>query len=528
MDRYTVEFAPEGKKADISGSETILDAALSCGVYIRAPCRGLGKCGKCKVAVTKGIVRTKEPIDADGLYVACRTSPLSDLIVVVAEDSRLQKHQIPDKAGEIKNTPLMGKFASIAVDIGTTTVAAYLVDPVPNKPVGIATAINRQIIYGEDIISRIEYAKKNGTGKLKTGIVETINDLAAELSRHRDDLEIKGLYAAGNTTMTYLFLDKDPGIIRKNLDLEEFRNPYTVEAKALGLTIQGKATTMPGISGYVGGDIVGDILYSGMNKASEISMLIDIGTNGEIVIGNKDWLAACSTSAGPAFEGGNIGCGIRASLGAIEKVEIKDDCSIDYATIGNEKPTGICGSGLIDLVAGLFRSGIVDHAGRFSPDLNEFVVVPKEESATEKDIKITESDIENIILTKAALYAGAVTLTKIGVPFHELRKIHIAGNFGYHLDYENAVTIGLLPDLPEDRYEYIGNGSLKGAFLALTNEEKRKEAGRIASKATYVDLSSDAGFSREYMDALFLPHKDATRFPTADKKTAKALKPSKS
>lgn len=517
MDEYIIEFVPEGKKATIRGSDTILDAALSCGVYLRSPCMGLGRCGKCKVAVVEGIVRTKEPVNDEGLYVACRTNPLSDLKVMVPEASRLPRHQIPDNACEIMNQPLLGKEAAMAVDVGTTTVAAYLVDSLSNKPVGMATALNRQIMYGEDIISRIEYAKKNGTGKLKAEIVETINNLAADLSRYRDDLEIKGLYAAGNTTMTYLFLDKDPGIIRKNLDLEEFRTQYRVEAKALGLTIQGKVSTMPGISGYVGGDIVGDILFSGMNRSSEVSMLIDIGTNGEIVIGNKDWLAACSTSAGPAFEGGSIGCGIRASAGAIEKIMIEDDGSADYATIGNEKPTGICGSGLIDLVAGLFLSGILDHAGRFTSSSKEYVVVPKEESATEKDITITESDIENIILTKAALYAGAVTLTKIGVPFSELRKIYVAGNFGYHLEYENAVAIGLLPDLPKERYEYIGNGSLKGALLAMTNEEKRKEAEKIASKATYVDLSSDKGFGLEYMDALFLPHKDTTRFPSVDK-----------
>ncbi len=518
MDKYIVEFSPEKKKAQITGSDTILDAAMSCGIYIQASCRGLGKCGKCRVAVTEGIVRTKEPVDEEGLYLACRTYPLSDLKVTVPESSKLPRHQIPDKVDEIKSEPLLGKTASMAVDLGTTSVAAYLVDPLSNKPVGTAIATNRQIIYGEDIISRIEYAKRNGTQKLKTEIAETINDLAADLARYREDVEIKNLYAAGNTTMTYLFLDKDPRIIRKNLDLDIFRTSYKVEAKALGLTIQGKVTTMPGISGYVGGDIVGDILSSGMNKASDVSMLIDVGTNGEIAIGNKDWLAACSTSAGPAFEGGSIGCGMRAAAGAIEKVMISDDGSADYATIGNEKPIGICGSGLIDLVAGLFLAGMVDHEGRFASGMKEYVVVPKEDSGTGKDITITESDIENIILTKAALYAGAVTLTKIGVPFNELRKIYIAGGFGYHLSYENTVAIGLLPDLPSDRYEYIGNGSLKGALLALTNEEKRKEAEKIAAKGTYVDLSSDKAFSLEYMDALFLPHKDTTRFPTVEKK----------
>jgi len=517
MDKYVIEFSPVGKKTVASGSDTILDAAMACGVYINASCRGLGKCARCKVTVISGIVRTKEAIDENSLYVACRTYPLSDLKILIPDAQVLPEHQSVDRVEEVKNKPLLGKDASIVVDIGTTSVAAYLVDTLSNKPVGLASAINRQILYGEDVVSRIEYAKKNGTAKLKTEIIETINDLIADLSRYRDPFSIKGLYAAGNTTMTYLFLDKDTDAIRKNLDLDEFRASYRADARALGLTIDGWVQTMPGISGYVGGDIVGDILTSGMNKGTEVSMLIDIGTNGEIVIGNKDWLATCSTSAGPAFEGGSVGCGIRAGIGAIERVGIKDDVA-HYSTVGNEKPIGICGSGLIDLVAALFLDGIIDHEGRFKKELKEYVVVPKEDSGSHKDIRITESDIENIILSKAALYAGAVTLTKIGIPFHELDKVYIAGDFGYHINCENAVIIGLLPDLPKEKYQFIGNGSLKGALMALTSEENRKEAEKIASKATYVDLSSNRSFSVEYMEALFLPHKDLRRFPSVDKK----------
>jgi uncharacterized 2Fe-2S/4Fe-4S cluster protein (DUF4445 family) len=517
MDEYVIEFSPAGKRTVASGSDTILDAAMACGVYINASCRGLGRCGKCKVTVTKGIVRTKEAVDENGVYVACRTYPLSDLKILVPEAWILPERQSVDRVEEVKNKPLLGKDACIAVDIGTTSVAAYLVDTLSNKPVGLASAINRQIVYGEDVVSRIEYAKKNGTAKLKSGIVETINDLIADLSKYRDSFSIRGLFAAGNTTMTYLFLDKDPQAIRKNLDLDEFRASYKADARALGLTIDGRVQTMPGISGYVGGDIVGDILTCGINKGTEISMLIDIGTNGEIAIGNKDWLAACSTSAGPAFEGGSIACGIRAGIGAIERVEI-DDGVTRYSTVGNEKPIGICGSGLIDLVAALFSGGIIDHEGRFKGESKEYVVVPKEDSGSGKDIRITESDIENIILSKAALYAGAVTMTKIGIPFHELDKIYVAGDFGYHIDYENAVTIGLLPDLPKEKYQFIGNGSLKGALMAMTSEEKRKDAEKIAAKATYVDLSGNKAFSAEYMDALYLPHKDMTRFPSVDKR----------
>jgi uncharacterized 2Fe-2S/4Fe-4S cluster protein (DUF4445 family) len=517
MDKYVIEFSPLGKKTVASGEDTILDAAMACGVYINASCRGLGKCGKCKVTVSSGIVRTKEAIDANGLYVACRTYPLSDLKILVPDARILPEHQNVDRVEEVKNKPLLGKDAFIAVDIGTTSVAAYLVDTISNKPVGLASAINRQIIYGEDVISRIEYAKKNGTARLKTEIIETINDLIADLSRYRDSFDIRGLYAAGNTTMTYLFLDKDPQAIRKNLDLDEFRASYNADARTLGLTIDGRVQTMPGISGYVGGDIVGDILTSGMNRGTEVSMLIDIGTNGEIVIGNKDWLATCSTSAGPAFEGGSVSCGIRAGIGAIERLVINEG-AVHYSTVGNEKPIGICGSGLIDLVAALFLERIIDHEGRFVIEPKEYIIVPKEESGSGKDIKITESDIENIILSKAALYAGAMTLTKIGIPFHALDRIYIAGDFGYHIDYKNAVTIGLLPDLPKEKFHFIGNGSLKGALMALTSEEKKKDAQNISSKTTYVDLSSNKTFSAEYMDALYLSHKDMTRFPSIDKR----------
>ncbi len=535
---HKIRFLPEGIEAEAKNS--ILETAIANGVHINSSCNGLGKCGKCRVIVPKGEFRA-EPTELltkeekkKGYALACQSFPESDLEVLIPAESRLGEHQILERIDSgAKKAESAGENLGLAIDIGTTTVVAYLTDLDSGNIIDTESQLNKQSAFGADVLSRINHAKEGGLEKLNSLIIENINELTEILldrnffgdsKEHR----IKKIVTAGNTVMTYLLLKKNPSVIQRNEQLEEFRQPFLGKAADIGIGLDAELYSLPGIATYVGGDIVADIIASQMHLCEEISMLIDVGTNGEIALGNKEFLITCSTSAGPAFEGGETKHGMRASTGAIERVEIDDD--ITYAVINNDRPRGICGSGLIDLISELFLNEIIDPKGKFISDSKfseriragefcpEFVIVPREEAGIDSDIVITEKDIENIIITKAAIYAGASTLTRVGTPFDQLDKIYIAGGFGHYINVERAITLGLLPDLPKERFEFIGNGSVLGAQLCLTTNEKRKEAQEIAKKATYLDLSKERSFTEEFMNASYLPHNNMDLFPSVEEK----------
>jgi uncharacterized 2Fe-2S/4Fe-4S cluster protein (DUF4445 family) len=287
---------------------------------------------------------------------------------------------------------------------------------------------------------------------------------------------------------------------------------------------------MPGVSSYVGGDITAGILSSGIHNSSQISALLDLGTNGEIALGNNEWLVCCSASAGPAFEGGGLRCGMRATTGAIQKVEIENG-EVKFSTIGGAKARGICGSGLIDLIAELFQNNIIDPTGKFQKDFQNSRVRPREEesecilafaheSDTKKDIVFTETDIGNVIKSKAAVYsAGKVLIESMGMNAQNVDRIFVAGGFGNYLNIKRAITIGLLPDIPIEKIYFIGNGSLSGARMALLSKHALEEVSVIAKKMTYFELSVNPTFMDEFVAAMFLPHTNADLFPSVSKKT---------
>jgi uncharacterized 2Fe-2S/4Fe-4S cluster protein (DUF4445 family) len=281
------------------------------------------------------------------------------------------------------------------------------------------------------------------------------------------------------------------------------------------------------VSTYVGGDITAGVLACGLNRADKLTLLIDVGTNGEIVLGNREWMVSCAASAGPAFEGSGVKCGMRAASGAIQRVEISGKGNkVKVTTIGKAKPRGICGSGYIDCLAELFRKGIIDRNGKFAQGVSssrikktkqgrEFVLVPKKEADVKQDIVITEADIENLKRSKGAIYAAcAILLKKLNLSFKDVRQFYIAGGFGTYLDIDKAVTIGLLPDLERSRFSFIGNSSLVGSREILLSYEAKSEAEKIAKKMTYVELSVEPAYMDEYVSALFFPHTDLTRFPS--------------
>lgn len=424
----------------------------------------------------------------------------------------------------------------VAVDVGTTTVAAQLLCLESGKVLETASELNAQLSIGADVLSRIDHAKEEGPKKGQELIVGTLNSLIGKLvgeSHSRDD--IRCVVASGNTTMQHLLVGENPAYLKKDPEQIATNDIQPPRAQTLGIHINENArvSLIPGIAAYVGGDITADLLACELHKKGELALLIDVGTNGEVVLGNSDFLTACSTSAGPAFEGGEMEFGTRAMDGAIEKVDISSSGEITFNTIGNKLPVGFCGSGLIDLVYSMFNSGIIDRSGHLAEDATgvrkgsnglEFVVVPADKTGIGKTIVIREPELKSFIMTKGAIYSGCSTLLKtLGFNFNDLATLYIAGGFGRFLDLEKAMGIGLLPDIPKNRFKFIGNASLAGARLSALSKEKRDESRKILSGMTYIDLSTSKLFFEEYTGAMFLPHTDLSLFPSTSKNGSKSL-----
>ena len=434
------------------------------------------------------------------------------------------------------------KHYSLAFDIGTTGVRGQLLDLNRGKVRAEGLDYNGQISYGEDVISRIAYCQKpGGLRKLQQAIVATINGITEELkAQSQVDVKYVGhIILAGNTTMTQILLGLDPKYIRLA--------PYTpvanffppVRANSLGIKV-GKQVYLfafPSVASYVGGDIVSGIVGAGVYQRKKLTLYMDIGTNGEIVIGNSDWMVTASCSAGPAFEGGGVKYGMIATNGAIEDFDINSsNFEPVINTIGGTKPKGICGSGLINIVAGLLEVGVIGQNGKFNTNLRtkrirkgsdgyEYVLAWAPETQIGKDIVITEVDIDNLIRAKAAMYAGCQTLVKsVGISCSDLEQVIIAGAFGSHIDIEKSIIIGLLPDIPRDRFIFIGNGSLLGARLTSFSRDLLDDARRVANMMTNFELSVNVDFMNNYTASLFLPHPNAEEFPSVYKRLGKLQK----
>lgn len=420
----------------------------------------------------------------------------------------------------------------VAIDIGTTSNVIYLIDLLSGRVVDRASAYNAQIQAGEDVISRIIFSQKSdGLRRLQRMVLKTLNGLLEELASRNQipSRQISKAVIAGNTTMIQLFLALDPRTIREMPFIPTIGQPLPVTAEEIGLNINTQATVdcLPVVGAYVGADITAGILASSMHDTDALTLFIDVGTNGEIVLGNRDWLITCACSAGPAFEGSGVRHGMRATAGAIEEIWL-DHRTLEptYETIGGLPARGICGSGMIGLLAEMFITGILDKAGKIRRDLptprvrvgdhgGEYVVVWANQSGIGTDIVINEVDIENLLRTKGAIYAGfSVLVQSVGLELADVEQVLIAGAFGQYINVEKAIQIGLLPDMPWDRFHYLGNTSVLGAFYSLMSRPMRREVIDIAQKMTYLELSADNTFYDQFMSALFLPHTDITAFPS--------------
>jgi len=430
---------------------------------------------------------------------------------------------------------------AIAVDIGTTTVFGQVLDLHTGEILAEHGEFNSQISYGEDVISRIIFAEKgDGLKILQEKILETINKIIqrivkkADIGRH----EVTTITLAGNSTMTQLLLKIDPKYIR--------RDPYVpacivyppFHASEIGINLADHTIALmyPGVSSYVGGDIIAGVMAAGLYRSEKLTLYMDIGTNAEIVIGHKDWMVCTAASAGPAFEGGGVKFGMRAAKGAIEDFAINPETLEPMIiTIGNKKARGICGSGLITLVAKLLETGVIDSRGKFDQTLDtprirkrdeiwEYVLVYEKDNQIERDITITEPDIDNLIRAKGAMYSAALTLLEeIGLTIMDIEKIILAGGFGSYVDLDSAITIGLLPEIDPEKVTYLGNGSLLGCRINSLTNALRRDVAMVVNMMTNFELASTPSYMDHYMGALFLPHTELNYFPEV-KKSLEGLK----
>jgi uncharacterized 2Fe-2S/4Fe-4S cluster protein (DUF4445 family) len=458
--------------------------------------------------------------------------------------SKAAMSDAPPKALVVDVTPERPNLG-LAVDIGTTSVVTYLVDLDRGTTLASRGTFNKQARHGDDVITRIVHATEENRGldQLHKAVVGSVNELvdgmclAADVSPE----DIRAVVAAGNTTMEHLFLRIPPDFIRLEPYIPAAVDFPIVTAGELGLAVNPAAPVrcVPSVASYVAGDDVAGVLTTGMTDRDEVTLFIDIGTNGEMVLGNREWMVACACSAGPCFEGGGITHGMRAVPGAIERLEIAGDYEVSVETVGGAEPKGICGSGLVDALAKLKEVGIIDRAGKFQPvdspryregpDGPEFVLVGGADVADREsgkgkggaggpgEIVITEADVKNLIRAKGAIYAGIRSLlAAVDLTLADIDRIDIAGGFGNYLNIRDAVRIGMLPDVDPSRYRFVGNTSVKGARAALVSRQAFEAAREVAAQMTYLELSVGSGFMEEYVSALFLPHTDLTQFPSVE------------
>ena len=473
--------------------QTVLEILRGEGIFLPADCGGRGTCGKCRVRFLEGAPAPTEEEQKkltaeqlqDGVRLACRSCPEGAFTVEyeLAEEE-IAVETIASGAGKAENTPVSAGKKKVAIDIGTTTIAAALVDAGSGQVLDTVTCVNHQRAFGADVISRIQASNDGKKEELQQLVLTDLRNLITDLG---EDPETIPVVIAGNTTMQHLLL----GLSCETLGVAPF-TPVDISLHEVKNQL-----LLPGISTYVGADIVAGIVATGMDQSEEVCLLIDMGTNGEMAIGNKDKIMVASTAAGPAFEGGNISCGVAGIPGAISRVTITDGTA-QCETIGGKEPVGLCGTGVLEVMYELLKEEIVDETGLMD---DEYV---DDGFPLAGDIVFTDRDIREVQLAKSAIRAGAETLIKeFGVTYDGISKLYLAGGFGQKIDLEKAAGIGILPPELIDRTEAAGNTSLQGAVMAAQDDSVRDRYLRAVAVSEEVSLSESTLFNDLYVQHMF-------------------------
>ena len=552
-----VRFLPEGAEVDVLPGTTILEAAGRANIIVETPCGGAGTCGQCRVRVLQN-APPPSPMEersfsrtelAAGWRLACQARVTAAVTVEVPASSRFlgQKILAHGVDGKYSLEPCValdpddraGRLLGAAFDIGTTTLVGALLDLASDETLATASRANPQIPLGDDVIARIAQAgRPGGLAQLRSLVIDCVNEMIAEMCAAAG-VATESVYEvtfAGNTTMNHLLLGIDPTPLAHAPYKAVLLESCAVPAPEFGLRIRptGQAYTLPNIAGFVGGDTVGVILAAAMQEHDGIELALDIGTNGEIVLGGRDRLVACSTAAGPAFEGARIRQGMRAARGAIEKV-LLDGADVQVHVIGGAPARGLCGTGVIDAVAALLDAGIVDSSGRMLPPDElpsalpdalrrrvieqdgqvAFELVRADDASGGRPVRLTQRDVREVQLGKAAFLAGAtIILREYGIAPEQLDRVLLAGAFGNFLRARSVLRIGLMPPLPESRVEFIGNAAGTGARMVLADRSCREAAEWIAKHTEYVELAGRSDFQEEFASALMFPEQDSPRMNT--------------
>ena len=568
-----VKFVREDIEIEVEDGMSVLEAEIRAGLRPDAPCGGLGKCGKCLVKINGEVVKAcqvrisegepcvvetldragSEKILTDGFNREVVFEPglrmaqvelekarpgekrsdwqrLLDELAEMDSDVEPERMEVDLKlAGEVygmrrdsddwyviysgrrilEMRKEAGRRCLAAFDIGTTTIAGYLLDGEDGRTLAVESRMNPQAQYGADVIMRANYALEHGTDVLSRCIREVVNEMLGVLAGYagisRED--IFQVCIVGNTCMHHLFLGISPASLVHAPYTPAVSERLVLNAGDYGLDVQRKAELimLPDIAGYVGADTCGCLLALRQDLKDEISLMIDIGTNGEMVLGNRDRLVTCSTAAGPAFEGAKIECGMRGATGAVDHVKYENG-KWDYTTVGNQPVVGLCGSGLIDLVAGLLDAGMLDENGALSSGQEKqgvFMLVPPEQAGNERGVYLTQKDIGEVQLAKAAIAAGIQMLMKrLGITEEEICSVYIAGAFGNYMDPVSAGKIGLLPAALVKKVEPVGNAAGEGAKIALVNEREMLEMDELVGKIDFVELAASGDFQDYFIDEL--------------------------
>jgi uncharacterized 2Fe-2S/4Fe-4S cluster protein (DUF4445 family) len=486
-----------------------------------------------KLQDTTGLVNIKLSYETSKTLSTTLRQANWDITVTILDSQRI----IDVEAGDTTNDNY-----GAAIDIGTSKIVGYIVNLNSGEIISAGMLENPQIQYGEDVLSRIAHAIQNldNQDEIRMLVVNGINTVIESACWEIPWLSTNKIHevtVVGNTAMTHLFL----GIYPKFLSLSPFtpavKRSVDVNAREIGLRVhpEGNVHVLPCVAGYVGADAVADVIATGIHQRDEMSLLVDVGTNGEVFLGNKDELLSCSCAAGPAFEGAQIRYGMKAVTGAIEKVKINPKTlDAEYETIGKRKPIGLCGSAMVDTVAELLKAKIISTKGRFNLETartkrlitskeegttsKSYVVAWKDETAINKDITVSTKDISEIQLAKSALHTGcAILMQRKGITEEDVDKAYIAGAFGNYLNPENAKTIGLIPDIPTEKISFVGNTALAGAKMALTSRTIRELADKLSREIKYVELMTEENFKREFIASIMLPHKDLNKYPSVRK-----------
>ena len=568
-----VKFVREGIEIEVNAGMSVLEAEIQAGLRPDAPCGGLGKCGKCLVKIDGEVVKAcqmrigegeacvvetldragnekiltdgfnREVVFEPGLRMARvelekaktgeKRSDWQRLLDTLAEtDGEVEPGQMEvdlKLAGELygmrrdsdewyviysrrrilEMRKEAGRRCLAAFDIGTTTIAGYLLDGADGRTLAVESRMNPQAQYGADVIMRANYALEHGTEALSMCVREAVNEMLGRLVEdagiRRED--VFQVCVVGNTCMHHLFLGISPASLVHAPYTPAVSERLVLNAGDYGLAVQERAELLmlPDIAGYVGADTCGCLLAIRQDQQKEISLMIDIGTNGEMVLGNWERMVTCSTAAGPAFEGAKIECGMRGAVGAVDHVKYEDG-KWSYTTVGNKPAVGLCGSGLIDLVAGLLDAGMLDENGMLSSGQEKqgvFILVPSEQAGNERGVYLTQKDIGEVQLAKAAIAAGIrMLMERLGITEDEISSVYIAGAFGNYMDPVSAGKIGLLPAALVKKVKPVGNAAGEGAKIALVNEKEMLEMDELVRKIEFVELAASADFQDYFIDEL--------------------------